>query len=491
MSKKITHTDIIVVGAGIAGIASAYYLKKKRAKSRFFILEALDSFGGTWYTHKYPGVRSDSDLFTFGYSFKSWNDAPIATASEILKYIGETIKENNIQNNIKYNHKVLKADWSNSEKKWTLMVEHSTKKQILYFSCNFLQMCQGYYRQNQGYIPNWKNIENFDGKFIHTEEWPNKLNYSNKKIIVIGSGATAATTIPVLAKKAKHVTMLQRTPTFYRTSTIGTEEIANTLRNITDDSEWIHKIVREQILINQEIFIKRCVEEPEKVRLELIEEIRNVLGEQFDIEKHFSPSYRPWQQRIALTPDAELFKSIANHDVSVVTDEIESFNKNGILLKSGEELSADIIIAATGFNMSILGDIEFSIDKKFINLSDTITYRGMMFTSIPNLIWTFGYFRQAWTLRAEMIANFMIKLINHMDFIDAKKITVKLRKKDQNMKILPWIREEEFNPGYLSRALEKMPKSGSNIEWVHNQNYWYEKDIIPNIDLNSEEFIYE
>ncbi|MBA31777.1 MAG: FAD-containing monooxygenase EthA [Chloroflexi bacterium] len=491
MNKKIQHIDTIIVGAGIAGIASAYYLKKGRPRSSFFILEALDNFGGTWYTHNYPGVRSDSDLFTFGYSFKPWKDAPIATAKEILKYIGETIEENKLQNHIKYNHKIIQAEWSSREKKWFITADHTKSRQTKKFSCNFLQMCQGYYRQNQGYVPEWKNLKDFNGKFIHTEEWPKNLNYKNKKIIVIGSGATAATTIPVLAKKAKHITMLQRTPTFYRTSTIGTEEIASTLRDITNDSDWIHKIVREQILINQEIFIKRCSEEPEKVRFELLKEIKNILGENFDVEKHFSPSYRPWQQRIALTPDAELFKSIANGDVSVVTDEIDMFTKNGILLKSGLELHSDIIIAATGFNMNVLGDIKFIIDKKILNLKDTITYRGMMFTTVPNLIWTFGYFRQAWTLRAEMIANFMVRLMDYMDTVDSKKITVALRKKDENMKILSWINDEEFNPGYLSRVLNKMPKSGSNIEWVHNQNYWYEKDIIPNIDLSGEEFIYE
>ena len=491
MKKEIQNFDVIIVGAGIAGITTAYYLQKERPKSSYLILESLDNYGGTWYTHKYPGIRSDSDLYTFGFKFKPWTSAPIATADEILKYLGETIKENQIDEHIRYNHKIIEAEWSSKKKSWILKAELSDTKKIIYFSCNFLMMCQGYFRHNEGYTPKWKDMDKFKGQIVHTEEWPENLNYKNKSIILIGSGATAATTVPAMASKANHVTMLQRSPTFYRTSTIGTEEFVERLNKFSDDEKWTYGIVRQQILINQEIFIRRCIEEPEVVKDELINEVRKILGPDYDIEKHFTPSYRPWQQRITLTSNGDLFKSIASGKVSVFTDEIDKFTSNGILLKSGSEITGDIVATATGFNMNILGDIQFTIDNKKLHLEDTVTYRGMMFTTVPNLLWVFGYFRGAWTLRAELLARFLSRLLTHMDNLDVKKVTVALREEDKKMKLLPWIADEEFNPGYLSRVMTKMPKSGDKPEWVHNQNYWYEKDIIPAINLDGEEFLYE
>jgi len=491
MKKEIQNFDVIIVGAGIAGITTAYYLQNERPKSSYLILESLDNYGGTWYTHKYPGIRSDSDLYTFGFKFKPWTSAPIATADEILKYLGETIKENQIDEHIRYNHKIIEAEWSSKKKSWILKAELSDTKKIIYFSCNFLMMCQGYFRHNEGYTPKWKDMDKFKGQIVHTEEWPENLDYKNKSIILIGSGATAATTVPAMASKANHVTMLQRSPTFYRTSTIGTEEFVERLNKFSDDEKWTYGIVRQQILINQEIFIRRCIEEPEVVKDELINEVRKILGPDYDIEKHFTPSYRPWQQRITLTSNGDLFKSIASGKVSVFTDEIDKFTSNGILLKSGSEITGDIVATATGFNMNILGDIQFTIDNKKLHLEDTVTYRGMMFTTVPNLLWVFGYFRGAWTLRAELLARFLSRLLTHMDNLDVKKVTVALREEDKKMKLLPWIADEEFNPGYLSRVMTKMPKSGDKPEWVHNQNYWYEKDIIPAINLDGEEFLYE
>ena len=491
MKKEIENFDVIIVGAGIAGITTAYYLQNERPKSSYLILESLDNYGGTWYTHKYPGIRSDSDLYTFGFKFKPWTSAPIATADEILKYLGETIKENQIDEHIRYNHKIIEAEWSSKKKSWILKAELSDTKKIIYFSCNFLMMCQGYFRHNEGYTPKWKDMDKFKGQIVHTEEWPENLDYKNKSIILIGSGATAATTVPAMASKANHVTMLQRSPTFYRTSTIGTEEFVERLNKFSDDEKWTYGIVRQQILINQEIFIRRCIEEPEVVKDELINEVRKILGPDYDIEKHFTPSYRPWQQRITLTSNGDLFKSIAAGKVSVFTDEIDKFTSNGILLKSGSEITGDIVATATGFNMNILGDIQFTIDNKKLHLEDTVTYRGMMFTTVPNLLWVFGYFRGAWTLRAELLARFLSRLLTHMDNLDVKKVTVALREEDKKMKLLPWIADEEFNPGYLSRVMTKMPKSGDKPEWVHNQNYWYEKDIIPAINLDGEEFLYE
>ena len=487
---KVEQFDTIIVGAGIAGITTAYYLNQERPDSNYVILEALDNFGGTWWSHKYPGIRSDSDLYTFGFKFKPWTSAPIATAEEILKYIGETIKENGIDNQIRYHHKITEAEWDSEKNQWLVKVEQSDTNEVKYFLCNFLMMCQGYYRHNEGYTPKWEGMDKYKGEIVHTEEWPEDLDYTGKKVIVIGSGATTATVVPAMASKAAHVTMLQRSPTYFRTQ-MNRVELADRLRKFSNDEEWIYGLVRQQILIDQEVFIRRCIDEPDIVKEELLNGAREILGPDFDIEKHFTPSYRPWQQRLALIPDGDLFRSIAAGDASVVTDEIEKFTENGILLKSGIEVDADIILTATGFNMSILGDIEFTIDGKNLNLANSITYRGMMFTDVPNLLWVFGYFRGAWTLRAELLAQFVSRLQTHMDDIGAQKVSIALRKEDQNMKLLPWISEESFNPGYIARAIDLMPKSGDKPEWVHNQNYWYEKDVIPAIDLNGEEFIYE
>ncbi|MFL2755641.1 MAG: flavin-containing monooxygenase [Dehalococcoidia bacterium] len=487
---KVEQFDTIIVGAGIAGITTAYYLNQERPDSNYVILEALDNFGGTWWSHKYPGIRSDSDLYTFGFKFKPWTSAPIATAEEILKYIGETIKENGIDNQIRYHHKITEAEWDSEKNQWLVKVEQSDTNEVKYFLCNFLMMCQGYYRHNEGYTPKWEGMDKYKGEIVHTEEWPEDLDYTGKKVIVIGSGATTATVVPAMASKAAHVTMLQRSPTYFRTQ-MNRVELADRLRKFSNDEEWIYGLVRQQILIDQEVFIRRCIDEPDIVKEELLNGAREILGPDFDIEKHFTPSYRPWQQRLALIPDGDLFRSIAAGDASVVTDEIEKFTENGILLKSGIEVDADIILTATGFNMSILGDIEFTIDGEKLNLANSITYRGMMFTDVPNLLWVFGYFRGAWTLRAELLAQFVSRLQTHMDDIGAQKVSIALRKEDQNMKLLPWISEESFNPGYIARAIDLMPKSGDKPEWVHNQNYWYEKDVIPAIDLNGEEFIYE
>tara|TARA_B100000519_G_scaffold64402_1_gene54718 strand:- start:4354 stop:5838 length:1485 start_codon:yes stop_codon:yes gene_type:complete len=490
-TKNQTETfDTVIVGAGIAGITTAYYLNQERPDSNYVILEALDNFGGTWWSHKYPGIRSDSDLYTFGFKFKPWTSAPIATAEEILKYVGETIEENGIDQHIRYHHKITEAEWNSERNEWLVKVERADNGEIKYFTCNFLMMCQGYYRHNQGYTPQWKEMDKYKGEIIHTEEWPEDLDYTNKKVIVIGSGATTATVVPAMASKASHVTMLQRSPTYFRTQ-MNRVALADRLREFSDDEEWIYGLVRQQILIDQEVFIRRCIDEPDEVKKELLSAAREILGPDYDIEKHFTPSYRPWQQRLALIPDGDLFRCIAEGSASVVTDEIDQFTENGILLKSGTELEADLILTATGFNMSILGDIEFTIDGKTLNLANSITYRGMMFTDVPNLLWVFGYFRGAWTLRAELLAQFVSRLKTHMDDIGAQKVSVALRKEDQDMKLLPWISEDSFNPGYIARAIDLMPKSGDKPEWVHNQNYWYEKDVIPAIDLNGEEFIYE
>ena len=308
-------------------------------------------------------------------------------------------------------------------------------------------------------------------------------------MLVIGSGATAATVIPAMAASAKHVTMLQRSPTYFRSGR-NAIELAEELRRLQIDEAWIHEIVRKKILYEQDMFTQRTFNEPEKVRDELIGAVRALLGPDYDVDTHFTPAYRPWRQRLAFVPDGDLFAGIKSGKASVVTDQIETFTETGVRLKSGKEIQADIIVAATGFNLCVLGDIEFTIDGKPLVFHDTVTYRGMMFTGIPNMVWVFGYFRASWTLRADLVGDFVCRLLKHMEEKGAKKVEVALRPEDKDMKLLNWIDEENFNPGYMLRGMHLLPRRGEKPEWAHTQDYWNEKDAIPAIDLDGAEFVY-
>jgi cation diffusion facilitator CzcD-associated flavoprotein CzcO len=385
MAGRVTeYFDVLIVGAGISGIGGAYHLTKQCPSTSFVVLESQESFGGTWLTHRYPGIRSDSDLYTFGYRFKPWTSAPIATAAEILKYMGEVIDENGLAPHIRYRHQIRSASWSSTDNLWTVeAVRLDTGEEIL-FAVNFLWMCQGYYRHAEGYTPEWPGMARFRGRIVHPQTWPGDLEYAGKNMVVIGSGATAATLIPAIAAECRHVTMLQRSPTFYRTGR-NAVEIADELRELQIDETWIHEIVRRKILHDQAIFTHRSFAEPEVVKKDLLSAVRGYLGPDYDIDTHFTPKYRPWRQRIAFIPDGDFLQAIAAGKASVVTDEIESFIETGLLLKSGQSLDADIIVTATGFNLSVLGDIAFTIEGKMLDLADTVTYRGMMFTGVPNM----------------------------------------------------------------------------------------------------------
>ncbi len=483
------HFDVLIVGAGISGVGGAYHLLHQRPGARFVILEALDSFGGTWWMHRYPGIRSDSDLHTFGYRFKPWRGTPIATAEEILRYMGEVIEENGIAQHIRYNHRISAARWSRADNLWTIEATNTETGEAKRFTAGFLWMCQGYYRHAEGYTPEWPGMERYQGRIVHPQTWPEDLDYKGKHVLVIGSGATAATLIPAIAGDCAHVTMLQRSPTYFIPGR-NRNDLAETLRELQIDETWIHEIVRRKILHDQALFTKRAQEEPEAVKRELLGMVRAYLGDEFDMETHFTPHYRPWQQRLAFVPDGDIFKGIRSGKASVVTDEVDTFTEQGIRTKSGQELEADIIITATGFNMSVLGDIGFEIDGKPMNFADTITYRGMMFTGIPNMLWVFGYFRASWTLRADLLADFVCRLLAHMEQKGAKRVEVRLRPEDAGMTLLPWIDPDNFNPGYLMRAMELLPKRGDKREWQHTQDYWREKDEIPAIDLDGPEFVY-
>ena len=481
--------DVLIVGAGISGVGGAYHLTKQRPGTSFVVLDGLDSFGGTWWMHRYPGIRSDSDLHTFGYRFKPWTGPPIASAEEILKYMGDVIEENDLDRHIRYNHRITSAQWSSVDNRWTITATRTDTGEQRFFTANFLWMCQGYYRHSEGYTPEWQGMDAYQGDIVHPQTWPEDLEYASKNVVVIGSGATTATLVPAIAADCEHVTVLQRSPTYFIPGR-NKIELAETLRELDVDEEWIHEIVRRKILHDQAKFTRRSFEEPEKVKQELLDGVRSILGPEYDMESHFTPSYRPWRQRIAFVPDGDLFHGIASGKASVVTDEIERFTEHGILLKSGEELQADIIVTATGFNMSVLGDIDFAIDGKPLDFSETVNYRGMMFTGVPNLLWVFGYFRASWTLRADLLSDFVCRLLAHMEESGSKRVSVTLRPEDEDMELLPWIDPENFNPGYLMRAMSLLPKRGDKPEWQHTQDYWREKDDIPAINLNAPEFLY-
>jgi len=488
--QKTEHFDVLIVGAGISGVGGAYHLTKQCPGTSFVVLEALESFGGTWLMHKYPGIRSDSDLYTFGYRFKPWVGAPVASAEEILKYMGEVIEENGIGPHIRYGHRITRSSWSSKDNLWTVEATRLADKATVTFTCNFLWMCQGYYDHEKPYTPDWPGMDKYKGLLVHAQLWDPKIDYTGKRVLVIGSGATAATVIPAFAEKAAHVTMLQRSPTYFFCSE-NKNELADRLRQIGIDEPTIHRVVRAQIMHDQDMMTRRCLEEPDAVFEELKALIRNYAGADFQFEPHFIPKYRPWQQRLAFCPEGDVFKAAAAGKLTVVTDTLQTFTEKGVRTTSGEEIEADIIVAATGFRLSVMGDIPFSVDGKAVNWHDTINYRGMMFTGVPNLLWVFGYFRASWTLRVDMLGDFVCNLLNHMDEVGAKRVDVALRDEDKNMQILPWIEADNFNPNYLMRDIDLLPRRGDKPEWRHNQDYWAERVEIPGTDLDGSEFLYD
>lgn len=490
ISDECKHVDVLIVGAGISGVGSAYHLQEQCPNKSYLILDMKDSFGGTWDTHKYPGVRSDSDLYTFGYRFKPWVGAPIASADEILKYMGEVITDNGIDKHIRYGHRITACRWSSNDNLWTVEATRSSDGANLEFTCNFLWMCQGYYDHEKPYLPDWPGVDDYKGQFIHAQLWDPSIDYAGKRVLVIGSGATAATVIPSFAEKAEHVTMLQRSPTYFYCSE-NQNELADRLREVGIDEPTVHRCVRAQINHDHWEIQQRCISEPDVVFEELKAMARQYAGEDFEFEPHFTPKYRPWQQRLAFCPEGDIFKAAAEGKLSVYTDTIESFTENGVLTASGEEIQADIIVACTGFNLSVMGDIPFEVDGNAVDWHDTVTYRGMMFTGVPNLVWVFGYFRASWTLRVDMLGDLVCKLLKHMDSLGAKRVDVTLRDEDKDMPILPWIEEDNFNPNYLMRDIDKLPKRGNKPEWRHNQDYWSEREEIPATDLDGPEFLYD
>jgi cation diffusion facilitator CzcD-associated flavoprotein CzcO len=485
----VEHVEVLIIGAGISGIGAAYELSHQCPDRSFLVLEGFESFGGTWLWHKYPGVRSDSDLFTFGFRFKPWRGDPIATRDQILAYLGEAIEENDLARRIRYRHRVTTAAWDSAANLWRIEAVEGPDARPRQFTCRFLWMCQGYYRHERGYTPNWPDMDQFGGIIVHPQTWPEDLDYRGKRVVVIGSGATAATLIPALAPDCAHVTMLQRSPTYFAPGQ-NRHPLADTLRELHVDEAVVHDIVRKKIVLDQNRFLRRAMEAPEKAKQDLLKAVAAYLP-QSEVDAHFTPRYRPWQQRIAVAPDGDLFEAVRSGKASVITDHIERFTEAGLRLASGRELEADIIVTATGFELSVLGDIAFSIDGEPLNFADSVTYRGMMFTGLPNMAWIFGYFRAAsWTLRVDLVCDFVCRLLNHMTRIGAARVDVALGPDLQDMPRLPWTDPEVFNPGYLMRGMHLLPRRGDRVEWAHSQDYWWEKDVLPTVNLEDEAFSY-
>jgi cation diffusion facilitator CzcD-associated flavoprotein CzcO len=489
VQSESLEVDVLVVGAGISGVGGAYHLTQQCPDKSFVVLESQNDFGGTWRTHTYPGVRSDSDLYTFGYRFKPWTGAPIATAEEILRYMGEVIEEHDLAKHIRYNHRIESAAWSTAEKRWTITATRTDTGATVSVRAKFLWMCSGYYRHSEGYTPQWPGMERFAGQVVHPQLWPADLAYKDKRVVVIGSGATAATLVPAIADETSHVTMLQRSPTYFVTGR-NANELADQLRALDIDPMWIHEIVRRKILADGQAITALSFSDPEFLRNELLTGVKSILGDDYPVEKHFSPTYRPWRQRIAFVPDGNFFHAIKDGKASVVTDEIESFTETGIALKSGETLEADIVVTATGFDLNVLGDIAITIDNEPLDFSNTVTYHGTMFTGVPNMAWVFGYFRASWTLRADLIADFVCRLLHHMDAHGVDVVTPTLTEADANMALLPWVDPENFNPGYIMRGIHLLPKQGDRSPWLHTQDYHSEKDILPTVDLSEAALLY-
>jgi cation diffusion facilitator CzcD-associated flavoprotein CzcO len=482
------HVDVLIVGAGISGIGAAHHLQQTCPDKTFLMLENKADFGGTWRQHTYPGIRSDSDLYTFGYGFKPWSGQPIAEGSAILDYLEQAIDEDSLDQYIRYQHQVLSAAWSSADQQWLVAARRTDTGEAVQFSANFLWMCQGYYRHEQGYTPEWEGMADFDGPIVHPQTWPEDLDYRGKRVLVIGSGATAATLVPAMADDCSHLTMLQRSPTYFWTGE-NRNELADRLRELEVDEPTVHDIVRRDILKTAQDVQNASTHHPELVKEELFGVIRQYLGDDFDMT-HFTPSYRPWQQRLAYVPDGDLFKAIKSGRVSVVTDQIERFTREGVLTQSGELLEADIVITATGFDLCVMGDVAFTVDGEPVDFGDTFTYRGFMNSGVPNMAYMFGYLRSSWTLRVDLICDLVCRMLRHMDATGATSVTPTPLESEQDMPRLPWMSEQEFNPGYLKRSLHLLPRQGDHAPWQYEGDYYVERDSLPRVALDEPQLSY-
>lgn len=483
------HVDVLVVGAGVSGIGAAHHLQERFPGKTFLLLDAQDAPGGTWWTHRYPGVRSDSDLFTYGYRFKPWRGPSIAAGGEILAYLDEVIAEDGLAPHIRYLHKVTAATWSSEDRRWTVQVTRTDTGEELRFTTNFLWMCQGYYNHAQPYQPQWPGMDRFQGRVVHPQAWPDDLDLTGKRVVVIGSGSTAATLIPAIAGQAAHVTMLQRSPSYFLAPPL-THELAVTLRQLDIPEDWTHEILRRAYSAEFDELARMAHEAPEDLHAFLMESMKPLLPEDLDIEKHFTPRYRPWQQRIAIVPEGDLFAALREGKASIVTDTIETFTETGIRVGCGDELEADVVVSATGFNLSLLGDVAFTVDGEPVDFTEHVTWRGLMISGIPNMAYVFGYFRHSWTLRVDLVSDLVVRLMETMELKDATMVVPTLRDEDAGMQLRPWSDPENFNAGYVLRSQHLLFKQGDREPWTHMLEHAVEAEILPKADLDDGSLVY-
>jgi monooxygenase len=459
----VKHFDVVIVGAGLSGIGAGYHLQTACPDRSYAILEGRDAIGGTWDLFRYPGIRSDSDMYTLGYAFKPWTEAKaIADGPSILNYVRQTAAENGIDRKIRYGHMVKRASWSTADAAWTVEAEVAGKTQR--FTCNFLFLCGGYYSYEGGYTPDFPGVESFKGALVHPQKWPEGLDYSGKKVVVIGSGATAVTLVPEMAKTAGHVTMLQRSPT-YVVSRPAEDKMANNLR------KWLpgklaYDIVRWRNVLFGMYFFKMAREKPAAVKANILKMVREQLGPDYDVDKHFTPTYNPWDQRLCLVPDADMFQQIKAGHASVVTDHIETFTPTGIRLKSGQELEADVVVSATGLVLEVWNGMEIVVDGQRVDASTTLSYKGMMYEGVPNMASAFGYTNASWTLKCDLTCEYVCRVLNHLKATGQRQATPV--NTDPSVTFEPWL---DFSSGYVQRAMAKFPKQGNKVPWKLNQNY--------------------
>jgi cation diffusion facilitator CzcD-associated flavoprotein CzcO len=459
------HVDVVIVGAGLAGISAAYYLQTRCPTKRYTILEGRSAIGGTWHLFRYPGVRSDSDMYTLGYTFRPWREAKaIADGPSILTYIRETAEEYGIDRKIQFEHQVRRASWSSADATWTVEAERGPDKQIVRFTCNFLYMCSGYYDYANGYTPAWPGIERFAGRMVHPQQWPDDLDYTGKRVVVIGSGATAVTLAPALAAQAAHVTMLQRSPS-YIAATPSEDAVAKWLHEHLP--AWVaHRIARWKSILLVMYFYNLARRRPDFTRQAIMRLVQQELGPDYDVDTHFAPRYNPWDQRLCLVPDGDLFAAIRSGKLSVVTDQIATFTETGIRLRSGAELTADIIVTATGLILKLMSGVQLVVDGVPVELSNRLSYKGMMYSDIPNLASAFGYTNASWTLRCELTAAYVCRLLNYMDRHGYTQGTP--RRPNAFIAEVPVV---NLSSGYVQRALDTLPRQGSRKPWKMYQNY--------------------
>ena len=459
------HFDVLIVGAGISGIGSGCHLSTYCPDRTFAILEGRERMGGTWDLFRYPGIRSDSDMYTLGYSFRPWtNPKAIADGPSILDYVQETAREYDVDKAIRYQHKVKSASWSSADARWTVDIERGEDAERIQLTCNFLHMCSGYYNYDAGYTPDFKGMERFSGRIVHPQHWTDDIETAGQRIVVIGSGATAVTLVPELARVASHVTMLQRSPS-YVLARPDEDGLANSLRGKLP-AKLAYGITRWKNVLLGMFFFWLSRKYPAAIKQRLVDEVRNRIGGEVDVDQHFTPSYNPWDQRMCLVPNGDLFKALESDRATVVTDHIETFTEKGLELKSGQEIEADLIVTATGLDLQVLSDLEISVDGVAIELAKTTSYKGMMLSGIPNLASSMGYTNASWTLKCDLTCAYVCRLLNHMAANGYTQCTPRIS--DPDMEREPWI---DFTSGYVQRSLHKFPKQGTKRPWRLYQNY--------------------